>query len=213
MVTKAEVKAAATPAALSGAEKVAVLLLALGKARAAKLLKRFDPEDLKLLTRSASDLQSMVSLADQHMVPWMEWEYCWCNEGGPGQHNPQGMIYDENNPPAGENLNSAVYEALVEPYPQLVAGTPRSWGFDRASRTFTFSYATEAAGGTAPFRPGSVTRVSTPRFSYLHGFGVQVGGGRLVSKPGALLTRIASCPGASEVAVTIAAAIAPSQGC
>ena len=164
-------------------------------------------------TNGVSDLRTMVSLADQHMVPWMEWEYCWCNEGGPGQHNPQGMIYDENNPPAGENLNSAVYEALVEPYPQLVAGTPRSWGFDRASRTFTFSYATEAAGGTAPFRPGSVTRVSTPRFSYPHGFGVQVSGGRLVSKPGARLTRIASCPGASEVAVTIAAAIAPSQGC
>ena len=32
---------------MSGAEKVAVLLLALGKARAAKLLKRFDSEDLE----------------------------------------------------------------------------------------------------------------------------------------------------------------------
>ena len=50
-------KAAAPPASLSGAEKVAVLLLALGKARAAKLLKRFDAEDLKLLTRSAADLR------------------------------------------------------------------------------------------------------------------------------------------------------------
>lgn len=45
----------ATP--LSGAEKVAVLLLALGKPRAAKLLKRFDPEELKTLTQLAGDLQ------------------------------------------------------------------------------------------------------------------------------------------------------------
>jgi flagellar motor switch protein FliG len=42
---------------MTGAEKVAVLLLALGKARAAKLLKRFDAEDLKLLSRSVSDLR------------------------------------------------------------------------------------------------------------------------------------------------------------
>ena len=43
-------------ASMSGAEKVAVLLLALGKPRAAKLLKRFDPEELKILTQLAGDL-------------------------------------------------------------------------------------------------------------------------------------------------------------
>ena len=41
---------------MSGAEKVAVLLLALGKPRAAKLLKRFGPDDLKILTQLAGDL-------------------------------------------------------------------------------------------------------------------------------------------------------------
>lgn len=41
---------------MSGAEKVAVLLLALGKPRAAKLLRRFDPDDLKVLTQLAGDL-------------------------------------------------------------------------------------------------------------------------------------------------------------
>src|ERR687894_1493140 len=48
--------AAPTAAGLSGAEKAAVLLLALGKPRAAKLLKRFDPEELKILTQLAGDL-------------------------------------------------------------------------------------------------------------------------------------------------------------
>ena len=51
------------PAALTGAEKVAVLLLALGKDRSAKLLKKFDAEELKLLTRSAADLRP-VGMSD-----------------------------------------------------------------------------------------------------------------------------------------------------
>lgn len=54
---------AAGSSALSGAEKVAVLLLALGKTRAAKLLKKFDAEELKLLTRSAADLRP-VGMSD-----------------------------------------------------------------------------------------------------------------------------------------------------
>ncbi len=57
MTAPSRVKAAASPGALSGTEKVAVLLLALGKDRSSKLLKKFDPEELKLLTRSAADLR------------------------------------------------------------------------------------------------------------------------------------------------------------
>jgi flagellar motor switch protein FliG len=57
MSAPAQPKAAAPDAvSMSGAEKVAVLLLALGKPRAAKVLKRFDPEDLKILTQLAGDL-------------------------------------------------------------------------------------------------------------------------------------------------------------
>jgi flagellar motor switch protein FliG len=62
MVATQETKAAAGPAAgLSGVEKVAILLLALGKSRAAKLLKRFDEEDLKLLSRSVGDLRPVTA--------------------------------------------------------------------------------------------------------------------------------------------------------
>jgi flagellar motor switch protein FliG len=48
-------------ASLTGAEKVAVLLLALGKPRAAKILRRFDPDDLKILTQLAGDLRPIVA--------------------------------------------------------------------------------------------------------------------------------------------------------
>jgi len=47
---------------LTGAEKVAVLLLAIGKPRAAKVLKRFDPEELKVLTDLAGDLKPTSAL-------------------------------------------------------------------------------------------------------------------------------------------------------
>ena len=55
-------------ASLSGAEKVAVLLLALGKPRAAKLLKRFDPEELKVLTQLAGDLNPVGALDLEALV-------------------------------------------------------------------------------------------------------------------------------------------------
>lgn len=62
MSASAQSKAASPPAALlTGAEKVAVLLLALGKPRAAKLLKRFDPDELKVLTQLAGDLHPIVA--------------------------------------------------------------------------------------------------------------------------------------------------------
>ena len=46
---------------LTGAEKVAVLLLALGKTKAAQILKRFDGDELKLITRSAADLTTITA--------------------------------------------------------------------------------------------------------------------------------------------------------
>jgi flagellar motor switch protein FliG len=63
MSVNGETRAVSASASLSGVEKVAILLLALGKARAAKLLQRFDAEDLKLLSRSITDLRP-VSAGD-----------------------------------------------------------------------------------------------------------------------------------------------------
>lgn len=47
--------------ALTGPEKVGILLLALGKTKAAQLLRRLDPEELRLLTRSSSRLRPVSS--------------------------------------------------------------------------------------------------------------------------------------------------------
>ena len=45
-------------------------------------------------------------------------------------------MIDPSKPPVGSNLELPTLRALVEPYPQLVAGTPTGWSFTRASRTF-----------------------------------------------------------------------------
>ena len=47
--------------ALTGPEKVGVLLLALGKTKAAQLLRRLDPDELRLLTRSSSRLRPITA--------------------------------------------------------------------------------------------------------------------------------------------------------
>lgn len=54
--------------ALSGPEKVGVLLLALGKTRAAQLLKRLDPEELRMLTRSSSRLRPVSAEEVEKLV-------------------------------------------------------------------------------------------------------------------------------------------------
>jgi flagellar motor switch protein FliG len=60
MTAKTE-RSAPSLSSLTGAEKVAVLLLALGKTKAAQILKRFDADELKLITRSAADLTTITA--------------------------------------------------------------------------------------------------------------------------------------------------------
>jgi flagellar motor switch protein FliG len=68
MSPNAATKAAVPPASLTGVEKVAVLLLALGKARAAKLLRRFDQEELKLLSQSIGELRPITGAELEALV-------------------------------------------------------------------------------------------------------------------------------------------------
>lgn len=61
MNSKLEQKGTSDLDSLTGAEKVAVLLLALGKEKAAQVLKRFDGDELRLITRSAADLRPVTA--------------------------------------------------------------------------------------------------------------------------------------------------------
>jgi flagellar motor switch protein FliG len=48
---------------LTGAEKVGVLLLALGKERASGLLKKFNPEELNIIVRSTEVMPTISASA------------------------------------------------------------------------------------------------------------------------------------------------------
>lgn len=61
MNAKIEQRAVPSLGSLTGADKVAVLLLALGKEKAGQILKRFDGDELKLITRSAADLRPITA--------------------------------------------------------------------------------------------------------------------------------------------------------
>jgi endoglycosylceramidase len=101
-------------------------------------------------TNNPRDLHQMVSLADRYMVPWTEWAYCYCHDITTisGQ---EGMVVDPSKPKKGANLVTSILDSLAEPYPQAIAGTPRSWGYDHATRTFSLTYTTRKASGPDSF--------------------------------------------------------------
>ncbi len=53
---------------LAGSQKVAALLLAMGKPLASRLLKHFDPTELKQITRSAAELGAIPTLTVESLV-------------------------------------------------------------------------------------------------------------------------------------------------
>jgi endoglycosylceramidase len=150
-------------------------------------------------------LEEMVARGDRFMVPWLEWAYCGCQDpttSGPG--NKQAIVIDPAKPPTGTNLETATLRALVEPYPQVVAGTPEAWSFMRSTRTFKLDYSTTRAGGSHRFKAGSLTDITAPALVYGGHYAASVIGGVPVSKRGATTLQIASCPGAHHVSVTLA---------
>jgi endoglycosylceramidase len=152
-------------------------------------------------TTAGADLAGMVSRADQYMVPWVEWAYCPCHD--PTGSTPDPFVLDPSKPPAGSNLGQLALRTLVEPYPQLIAGTPLSWGFDRARGAFSLRYSTARANGHGRFNRGAITEIFVPRRDYPHGYRVWVRGGRVVSRAGAVLLKIAQRRRASMISVTV----------
>ena len=148
-------------------------------------------------TNSVPLLERMVSEADQHMVGWSYWAYEDCCK------SPGAIVKDATQDPnAPGNLNPAVLQALVEPYPQLISGTPTSWWFDPTSKVFTFRYSTRAVAGQQ-FPGGSETEVFIPQLQYPHGYRVTVNGARIASGPTAGHLLLCSNPSASNVTVTV----------
>ncbi|HWE33209.1 MAG TPA: cellulase family glycosylhydrolase [Solirubrobacteraceae bacterium] len=156
-------------------------------------------------TNLVGDLDGMVARADANMVPWLEWAYCGCHDPtttGPG--NEQAIVIDPSKPPTGANLVEPTLNALVEPYPQVVAGTPTSWSYNRSANTFKLAFSPSRASADGSFATGSVSEIATPALDYRSGYAASAAGAAIVSSPAAATLLLAQCRGAAQVSVTVA---------
>jgi endoglycosylceramidase len=161
--------------------------------------------DAELLTEFGATndpgvLGSVVADAEQARVGWLMWSFCGCGDPT-GSPSVEGLVNNAAAAPSGSNVNTAMLDALAVPHPELVAGTPQSYGYDTSTSVFTLSYSTERADGSAAFPPGSQTAVAVPAVQYPSGYKVTATGASVVSA-GSVLT-LASCPGATSVTVTV----------
>jgi endoglycosylceramidase len=155
-------------------------------------------------TTNQVTIKRLVDLADRHMVSWQWWHYCGCNDpttAGPG--DVQALVADLRRAPRGSNLFHDKLRLLVRPYPQVIAGTPLSFTFDRGTRVFELAYSTRRASGRGSFRRG-LSDVFIPRVQYRRGYRVRVKGAAVVSRPNAQHLLLRGNTGARRVDVTIA---------
>jgi endoglycosylceramidase len=151
-------------------------------------------------TNDASVLSEVVADAAKAQVGWLMWSFCGCGDPT-GSPSVEGLVNDATEAPTGSNVNTAMLDALAVPHPELVAGTPDSYGYDTSTSTFTLTYSTERADGTGAFAAGSQTSIAVPAVQYPDGYQVTVSGGTVAATGGIL--DIASCPGATTISVTV----------
>jgi hypothetical protein len=112
-------------------------------------------------------------------------------------------VYDPALAPVGSNLDTGKLEMLSRPYPRVVAGTPLGWSF--AQGEFRASWSVQkAAGKGEEFPAGSLSEIAVPARAFPDGYGVSVEGGRVVSRAGAPVLRVAQCPAAKEISLRVA---------
>ncbi len=150
-------------------------------------------------TKDPAVSRRITDLADAAMVSWTFWSY-WAANGQ--------IVKDPTRPPVASNLEQPLLDAIVRPYPYIVAGTPLRYGFDRATRVFRLSFDTApvaAVSSAAARRPDSrVSEVIVPRRVYPGGrYVVSVSGARVVSHPGAADLRLRTAPGSGKVRVVV----------
>ncbi len=153
---------------------------------AALLMTEFgDTEDPAIHARVAA-------LADSFMIGWTDWAYM----GSTGQ-----IKIDNAGAPTADNIRRERLDAIVYPYPQLVAGTPESYGWD--GERFELVFDTRSAAGDHRFRRGARSEIVVPRARFPHGYNVEVAGARVVSATGAKLLVLRTRAHVKRVSVTV----------
>jgi endoglycosylceramidase len=154
-------------------------------------------------TNDIDVVDEVNDLADEHMVGWQQWHYCECDDPTTAGSGVQSVVVDPREPQRGENVNRDKLVASARPYPQAVAGTPLSYGYDHATRTFELTYSTTTPAGRILRRRAAGTRIILPRIQYPDGYRVEVDGAAVVSRRGARILRLRRNRGVAEVDVTV----------
>jgi endoglycosylceramidase len=163
-------------------------------------------------TDDLSIIKRVVELADERMISWQQWHYCGCDDpttSGPGI---QALVGDAAQPPTGTNVNDQKLLVSSRPYPQAVAGTPESFGFNDETKEFHLDYSTARADGSGNFPAGSRTEIFVPKRHFPNGYAVDVQGAGVVSAPGASVLTLASC-GTEPITVRVSTSGGPPQRC
>jgi len=163
---------------------------------AASLMSEFGASDDTL------DIKRVVGYADANLSGWTYWSYKnWADPTTQAQGSGAQSLFASDT-----DLGSAKkpkLEILERPYPQAIAGTPRSFGYDAAANSFTLSYATVLPDGASA--AGLSTEIYVPALHYPKGYTVQIRGGHVVSAANTAQLRIVTDPGASSVTVKVTA--------
>jgi endoglycosylceramidase len=154
-------------------------------------------------TDDLNEINRITNLADAHMVSWLEWAYCGCDDPtGSIPPEVEGLVNDPSKPPSGTNVKYDKLRALDRPYPQAVAGTPEQFQFDPSTDVFNLRYSTTAPVGNRLER--SVRTVAfVPHIHYPDGYKARVTGARVVSPRGSQHLELERLPEATEVRVEV----------
>ncbi len=106
---------------LGGAEKVAILLLALGRTRATQLLKKFDADDLKLITRAAVEVKPVGGSDLEVLVEEFAQTYTTGLKFGGTMKEVETLL-------SGVMTSEQIAEAMSDPPPVEAAPVAAAWG-------------------------------------------------------------------------------------
>jgi endoglycosylceramidase len=141
-------------------------------------------------TTTASSITLQTGELDSALVPWIFWSYC-CE-----------VVTSLTAPPSGTNLVSSTVDALVEPHPLAVAGTPQKQSYDPETQTLSFSWSTVRPGGGA-FESGAVSSFEIPARVYPKGYQAIVSHGSVASPACAALMTVVADADATDLSVTV----------
>jgi len=141
-------------------------------------------------TTDPATIDRLTGALDTRLVPWIFWAY------------DEGLVVDLEQPPTGANVRAPVLTALARPYATATNGTPTSFAYDPATRTFDYAYDAVRPDGSPA--PAAITTVLTMTASaYPDGYTVEVTGAAIVSAADARELVLCNEPGAAEVVVRV----------